>query len=245
MATLTGFSSGFVDGVELEQSAEVGADFLGHMPVPPICGQAEGAILLLVYRDVVWAFEPDDVIAADAIGAVAAGIGIGFHGEAEFFAGSPESRDVFDLGGDGREMTHLSPFIGYLCAAGRSGGTGGLWDSGLDTPTTDLTECLGGNGRGLMGNDCLGSALRVVVHAFTFTIGRSHQNRAGVFTTARAIRCGSFAPARTIAACGSISEEQRLIPFAAAGRREVPAFGDGVRAHAARWNRRRPRSPKR
>ena len=54
-----GLDRGFVDPVELEQAAKFGAHFLFDMAVPPVGGQAVGAVGGLVQGDVVGAFEPD------------------------------------------------------------------------------------------------------------------------------------------------------------------------------------------
>jgi hypothetical protein len=92
--------------VKLEELSVILADFLFDVAVPKIGGQAERAIRLFVQRDVIWAFEPDDVIAFGFIFIVAPGFGVLEQGQAHFLARRVESFDILDLRFYGSEVTH-------------------------------------------------------------------------------------------------------------------------------------------
>jgi hypothetical protein len=91
-----------VDGVELEKATEFGADLLLDVTVPPVGGQAIGAIGLPIKGNVIRTFEFDDVIAANGVGAVTTGRRVDGDRKSQFSAGTTERCDIFDLCGDGR-----------------------------------------------------------------------------------------------------------------------------------------------
>jgi hypothetical protein len=117
MATPPGFDGCLVDGVELEKPAVIGPNFLFYVPIPPISGQAIGAIGLFVKGDIVRTFEPEDVISSGGVGAVTACGSIFQDLNAEFTASASERRDIFDLCGDGSEMTHRFPPFALLVSS--------------------------------------------------------------------------------------------------------------------------------
>ena len=106
MAAFAGLDRGFVDAVELEQAAELGPHLLFDVPVPPVGGQAVGTVRGLVERDVVGAFQPDDVIALELVARVAASGGFFVQGDVEFAERVAQGIKVADLRLDGREVTH-------------------------------------------------------------------------------------------------------------------------------------------
>ena len=70
------FAAGFVDGVELQQTTEVLADFTFDVAVPPIGSEFVGALGITVQRDVVGTCEPNDEIAVTLGIPVATGVGV-------------------------------------------------------------------------------------------------------------------------------------------------------------------------
>ncbi len=105
-AFLPGFLCGLVDRIELEETAVIGTYLLLDMTGKPISRETEGAIRLSVYRDVIRAFQPDDISAMGFHGREAASIGIGEKFETDLLHGGPEGCDVFDLGVYGGEVGH-------------------------------------------------------------------------------------------------------------------------------------------
>ncbi len=82
------------------------ADLLRDMPLPPVGGETERAVGLLVHGDVVRSGQLNDEVAPPGLAGVTAGFRVAEQRQAKFFARGFEGRHVFDLGFDGREMTH-------------------------------------------------------------------------------------------------------------------------------------------
>src|SRR5437667_4820779 len=96
---------GFVDGVELQQSAVFRADLSLYVATPPIGAQPECSTWLPLHRDVARSLQPNDVIAT-LFSANAAGLGILVKSEAQFSTGGSQRLDIFDLRLYGYEVTH-------------------------------------------------------------------------------------------------------------------------------------------
>ena len=73
VSAFSGFDGGFVDAVELEESTKLGADFFFHMTIPPIGGQAVGAVCCWIEGDVIGAMELDDIGGLELLLGVATG----------------------------------------------------------------------------------------------------------------------------------------------------------------------------
>jgi hypothetical protein len=63
VALLSGLLQRFMDAVELQELAVARPHLLFDVPVPQVGREAEGAVGLLIYSDVIRPLEPDDVIA--------------------------------------------------------------------------------------------------------------------------------------------------------------------------------------
>ena len=80
-----------MDGVKLLELGEVLADNFGHVACPPIGGEAERAIGVALYGDVIGAGAFDDHIGLEGLRSVASRNGVGLDGKGEFAAGGFES----------------------------------------------------------------------------------------------------------------------------------------------------------
>lgn len=107
-ALFAGFDAGFVDGIQLQELGIFLAHLLFHMTVPPVRCQAEGAVLLLVYRDVIGAVELDHEFTVDFSFVISSGLRVLFDRQAQFFAGRTQGFDVLDLCLDRCEVTHVA-----------------------------------------------------------------------------------------------------------------------------------------
>ena len=96
-----------MDGIKLQEFAEVLANLLFDMASPPIGGETVGAIGLSVDGDVIRTFEPDDEVAFEFAFVVAARIGLFEEGQAHLDYGRAQGCHVFDLCFDGGEVTHI------------------------------------------------------------------------------------------------------------------------------------------
>ena len=103
---LPGFDGGFVDAVKLQELAVTRADFLFNMTLPQVSRETELAVWLLVYGDVIGAFQLEDVIAFGFVFVIAPGFGVLEQGQAHFLACRAQGFDVFNLCCDGSEVTH-------------------------------------------------------------------------------------------------------------------------------------------
>jgi hypothetical protein len=114
----------------LQQPAEVFADLLFHMAVPPIGGESEAG-LLPVHGDVKGRLQPDDVLPGMRLFRESPSGGVLEQVEAQFRAGQAEGMEVFDLSLNRSEVTHGVSFRVYENALTRGhadqGALGGFW----------------------------------------------------------------------------------------------------------------------
>lgn len=140
MAFAFGFPYSFVHAIQLQEFAIVLPDFLSNMAGIPITGQAIGVVWLLVQGDVIRAFELDDIFAMGLVSIISSSVGVLEQAQAQLFARTTQSLDVFDLSFDFGEVTHviyglmvwLVTVIGCLphILTKESGGDSGIHRSG-------------------------------------------------------------------------------------------------------------------
>jgi len=117
-------------------------------------------------------------------------------------------------------------------------------------PPAQLPEALDRRGCRHHRRNCRRDGNAMIVQAFAFAVGGSHQHRAGVLATARAVCGHTPAPAGTVRSWSSRRIEQRLVTPVAFGGDKRQHFARAARAadfifdplgvYAARLNLRRP-----
>lgn len=97
-----------MDAIGLKQAPVTGTDFSGSMTVPPIGGQAIGAVPLRrgIDGNVIRTFELDDMRCQPGNAGIAPTLGIGNELEIHLDAGVVKGIKVADFSSDGSEVRH-------------------------------------------------------------------------------------------------------------------------------------------